>query len=112
MAVKQKNGSAKADAEAKPRPVHEIRLGRIKCALWANETENGLRYNCTVSRIYKDQNGAWQRSTSFGLQDLPLVSRVSDLALLWIYEKTQEKIENNGVSNEEIPPDTGGEVPF
>ena len=29
----------------KQKPVHEIRLGRIKATIWENETENGTRYN-------------------------------------------------------------------
>jgi hypothetical protein len=31
--------------EAKNRPVHEIRFGRIRAAIWQNETENGMRHN-------------------------------------------------------------------
>jgi len=29
------------------RPVHEIRLGRVKCAIWQNETQNGVRHAVT-----------------------------------------------------------------
>ena len=29
----------------KAKPVHEIRLGRIRAAVWLNETDNGSRYN-------------------------------------------------------------------
>lgn len=39
--------------EGKAKPVHEVRLGRIKAAIWANETENGVRHNVTISRLYK-----------------------------------------------------------
>ena len=32
-------------AKAPPkRPVHEVRLGRIRAAIWENETENGTRH--------------------------------------------------------------------
>ncbi len=30
------------------KPIHEIRLGRIKAAIWENEAENGVRYNVTI----------------------------------------------------------------
>jgi hypothetical protein len=33
----------------KVRPVHEIRLGRIRAAIWENETQNGTRHNVTLS---------------------------------------------------------------
>lgn len=75
----QKNGSTKS------KPVHEVRLGRIKAAIWANEGENGTRYNVTFSRIYKDGD-TWKDSTSFGRDDLPLVAKVADLAHTWIFQ--------------------------
>ena len=66
-------------AQEKARPVHEIRLGRIRAALWENTTEKGIRHNVTVSRLYKDGE-QWKDSTSFGREDLPLVIKVLDLA--------------------------------
>ena len=74
--------------EASPnRPVHEIRLGRIRAAIWANPTDTGVRHNVTLCRLYKDdKSGEWRDSQSFGREDLPLVMKVSDLAMLWIYE--------------------------
>ena len=67
------------------KPVHEIRFGRIKAAIWENDTQNGTRHNVTVSRIYKDGD-QWKDSTSFGRDDLPLVAKVVDQAHSWIYE--------------------------
>jgi hypothetical protein len=70
------------------RPVHEIRLGRVKAAIWRNEGDYGTRHNVTFSRIFKTENG-WETSTSFGRDDLPLVEKVADLAHLWIYEHAE-----------------------
>jgi hypothetical protein len=67
----------------KVRPVHEVLLGRIKAAIWANQTENGVRHNVTVMRIYKDGN-EWKTTDSFGRDDLPLVAKVADLAHTWM----------------------------
>lgn len=78
----QKNGSTKS------KPVHEVRLGRIKAAIWANEGDNGTRYNVTFSRIYKDGD-TWKDSTSFGRDDLPLVAKVADLAHTWIFQNKE-----------------------
>ena len=73
-------------AKAKARPVHEVRLGRIKAAIWENDTQNGARHNVTVSRIYKDGD-TWKDSSSFGRDDLPLVAKVADQAHSWIFEQ-------------------------
>ena len=89
-----KNGSDRTSQRNDPprdekpsnKPVHELRLGRIRAAVWLNETENGPRYNVQISRLYKDKNDKWQDSTSFGREDLPLVAKVADQAMVWIYE--------------------------
>lgn len=69
------------------KPVHEVRLGRIKAAIWENETQNGARHNVTLQRIYKGENDQWATSDSFGRDDLPLVAKVADLAHTWIYQQ-------------------------
>ena len=87
VAGKEDQLTAIGEAEMpKQKPAHEIRLGRVKATIWANETENGTRHNVTVSRIYKDGD-EWKQTTSFGRDDLPLVAKVVDLAHLWIYEQ-------------------------
>ena len=54
-----------AKQQIKARPVREVRLGRIRAAIWENETQNGTRHNVTFSRLYKDGD-EWKDSTSFG----------------------------------------------
>jgi len=68
----------------KSRPVHEVRMGRVKAAIWENETPNGTRHNVTVTRLYKDED-QWKDSSSFGRDDLPLVAKVVDQAHSWIF---------------------------
>lgn len=79
-------GDQARDEKSGNKPVHELRLGRIRAAVWLNETENGPRYNVQITRLYKDKNDKWQDSTSFGREDLPLVGKVADMAMVWIYE--------------------------
>jgi hypothetical protein len=81
--------------EAKNRPVHEIRLGRIRAAIWQNETDNGTFYNVTISRLYKDGDD-WKDSSSFGRDDLPLVAKVCDQVHTWIFEQGSSKTNGNG----------------
>ena len=85
--------------EPKNRPVHEIRLGRIRAAIWQNETETGTRHNVTFSRLYKDGED-WKDSTSFGRDDLPLVAKVCDQVHTWIFERSSEKSAGSGHSGD------------
>jgi hypothetical protein len=79
-------GEQRGDEKAGNKPVHEVRLGRIRAAVWLNDTENGPRYNVQITRLYKDQKDKWKDSPSFGREDLPLVAKVADMAMVWIYE--------------------------
>lgn len=75
---------------SKQKPAHEVKLGRIKAVVWANETEGGaLRHNVQIVRLYKDGD-KWKDSSSFGRDDLPLVAKVSDLAHTWIFEHAKD----------------------
>ncbi len=67
------------------KPVHEVRLGRVRAAVWENDTKNGVMHNVTLSRLYKDDNDNWADSTSFGRDDLPLLAKVADHAHTWIF---------------------------
>jgi hypothetical protein len=68
------------------KPIHEIKLGRIRAAIWANDTQNGVRHNVTVERLYKDGE-EWKSTGSFGRDDLQLVSKALDQAHTWIFEQ-------------------------
>jgi hypothetical protein len=81
----------------KVKPVHEIRLGRIKAAVWQNQTQNGSRYNVTLSRLYRDGT-RWKDSTSFGRDDLLVVAKIAEQAFAWIYQQSQGQ---NGSQNRE-----------
>ena len=70
------------------KPVHEVRLGRVKAAIWENDTSTGVRHNVTIQRIYRDGE-QWKTSDSFGRDDLPLVTKVADLAHTWIFQNGQ-----------------------
>ena len=84
--------------ETKTRPVHEIRMGRIRAAIWQNQTDNGVRHNVTMSRLYKDGDD-WKDTTSFGRDDLPLVAKVCDLAHSWIYSQSNGNTNGSGHSD-------------
>ena len=79
-----------SDSKEKKRPVHEVRLGRIKAAIWENDSQNGTRHNVTLQRLYVGEGGQWETSQSFGRDDLPLAVKVLDQAHSWIFEHSQE----------------------
>ena len=83
------------------RPIHEVRLGAIKAAVWRNETETGARFTTKLSRIYKDGD-TWKSTDSFGRDDLLLVSKVADQAHSWIHQ--QEGNKQPPAETAEIPP--------
>ncbi len=72
------------------KPIHEVRLGAIKAAVWRNENETSARFNVKLSRIYKDGD-TWKSTDSFGRDDLLVVAKVADLAHSWIHQKEQEE---------------------
>jgi hypothetical protein len=73
-------------------PVHEIRLGRIKAAIWANPMDDGVRYATTVTRLYKDdERGEWRSTHSFGRDDLLTVAEVARQAAAWVFATSQNE---------------------
>ncbi len=68
------------------KPVHEVRIGRIKASIWENETEHGSRHNVVIKRLYKEGD-AWKSTESFGRDDLPLVQKIADWAHTWIVQQ-------------------------
>ena len=75
---------------ANQKPVTELRIGRVKAAIWQNETEGRTRHNVTFSRLYKDGD-EWKSTQSFGRNDLLVLAKVADQAHSRIFELSQEE---------------------
>ena len=72
---------------ANNKPIHEIRVGKIRAAIWVNENgSNDVWYSVTLSRHYKDGNG-WKNRASFGRDDLPVVAKLMEMAYAWIWDR-------------------------
>jgi hypothetical protein len=90
-----KQQTAKKDA-----PVHEHRLGRILGVVWKNRDDQGRAfYSVQLSRLFRDDRGSWQRSTSFGRDDLLVACKVLDQLHTWIYEAAGEQEDNDSASS-------------
>ncbi len=66
-------------------PVQTFRLGRIKAAVWENETDQKKFYNVTFARTYVDDAKNYHDADSFGRDDLPLVAKLADQAHTFIF---------------------------
>jgi len=71
-------------------PVKNLRLGRIKAAVWENESDNKKFYNVTFARTYRDEAQNFHDTDSFGRDDLPLVAKLADQAHTFIFERLAE----------------------
>jgi len=68
-------------------PVDRVRFGAVQAALWRNQDSEGrVRYNFSLERIYKDSNGDWQSTGSFGRDDALVVGKVAERAFERIHE--------------------------
>ncbi|CAM4414421.1 hypothetical protein [Palleronia rufa] len=74
-------------------PAARLREGSVNAEIWENQTERGTHHRVTFSKSYRDAEGAWHKSASFGAGDLlnlqHLVGRAHDA----IRDRQQEKPE-------------------
>jgi hypothetical protein len=70
------------------RPVHTVRYGAVRAAIWRNVVDNGNAtrplYCVTFRRSYKDGEKQWKECASFGIDDLLLLAKAADEAHTWI----------------------------
>lgn len=78
----------KARQHMNNKPVHVVRFGAIKAAVWLNQTAVGPIHNVTLARSYKDGE-EWHESGSFGADDLLVAAKALDQAHTWIVEQRQ-----------------------
>lgn len=55
-------------------------MGSIHVAIWRNEKQAPPFYNATFELRYKDREGDWKTSTSYGQMDLLALKKAADLA--------------------------------
>ena len=93
----------------KKRPAHEIKLGKIRVAIWANETEDhNVWFTAVTTRIYKSGD-TWKETTTLKHDDLPVAMKAIDMAYTWIWRKQiqLQKAERNATS--EVLANAGGQ---
>lgn len=70
----------------KKKPAHEVKLGRIRATIWANETDQDVWFNVTITRLYNDGE-SWKDTTSLRRDDLPIAAKAADMAYAWIWSQ-------------------------
>jgi hypothetical protein len=81
---------------APKQPVKNLRLGRIKAAVWENEADEKKFYNVTFARTYLDDAKKYHDTDSFGRDDLPLLAKLADQAHTFIFERLAESRTDQG----------------
>lgn len=64
----------------KQRPVETLRDGAVKAAIWKNEGDNGVFFNVTFARTYKNGDGNLHDTDSFSGTQLLKLARLADKA--------------------------------
>lgn len=77
------------EREVRVRPIHQVRYGNVKAAVWGKDTEHGRRFSVTVSRSYtttsSDGTDEWHDSDSFGRDDLLVLAKALNDCHTWIH---------------------------
>jgi hypothetical protein len=92
---------------ATAKPVHKIRAGQVSCALWENELNlSGGRkvkaLKATLERRYKDSDGTWKSSGSFGRNEIPLAVYCLQKAFEYIIDDSNTHSDESSIEEETI----------
>ena len=78
-----KNQTPVPVGKANSQPVHKIRHGAVSASIWSQDTDKGPVFNVSFQKSYKDGD-TWKNSTSFGRNNLLVVSLIAARAFEWI----------------------------
>ena len=94
-------------------PIKSIQSGKVSLSVWENNFDGQTSYSYTIQKSYKDKEGKWQRSGSFGKQDLKDIHfLVNSLIMSGLLKKLNETAQpaqppappaSEGPANSEIP---------
>ena len=95
------NQPRKSDKSSNP-PVHTIRYGALRAAIWKREVDLGNSsrpmYSVTFTRSYKDGND-WKDSSSFGPDDLLTLAKIADEAHTFIHQNRSSSAHGEEAEN-------------
>jgi len=69
--------------KANKQPVQKIRHGAVSASIWSQDADRGPVFNVTFQGSYRDED-TWKDSTSFGRNNLLVISLIAARAFEWI----------------------------
>ncbi len=76
-------------------PADTLRLNGLKATIWRNETQNGVMFNTSIVRTYRDKDGNYHDTTTFGQRDLPALGSLVDMAIARVSELSDQERSRN-----------------
>lgn len=78
-------------------PEAKFRAGAVSATVWKNEqqvrnAQNFSYFSVNLDRSYKDKQGAWQKTTSLRLNDLPKAALVLNKAYEFLAMNAEEPV--------------------
>jgi len=82
MPVSNKGETKMSDTKEtkKSAPVAKASVGLQTASIWKNESEGRVFYNVSFDRRYRDAEGNWKSTSSYGRDDLLALAKLADLA--------------------------------
>ena len=62
------------------KPAETLRDGALKCVIWANPSENGVRHSVELVRSYRDDQGNWHDTSYLANGEMLRGARLLTLA--------------------------------
>ena len=59
-------------------PENQLRLGRLKAAVWRNEADGRTFRTVSFSRLYRNEDDEWRSAYSFRTGDLLALAKLAD----------------------------------
>jgi len=85
------SNAQKKEPETKKPPVGKVRVGSVTASIWENTKDSKIFYSVTFERRYKDGDGNWKSSDSYGPGDLLELAKAADRAHSQILDVLEQK---------------------
>lgn len=82
--------------ETKKKPDARISVGLQNASIWKNESGGRAFYNVTFDRRYRNGQGEWKSTDSYGADDLLALAKLADLAHTKVLELQNVTAEKTG----------------
>ena len=76
--------------EVNSRPTFTSASGKVRACVWETREENTFRHKITLSRLFREDNGSWQRGRTFFASELAQVVEAVGRAQTWIDRRRRQ----------------------